>query len=76
MVDRLKKVKGDDDYGPKYKYFVTVRFEADEPETGTRVIALTARVAHHIWKGMKRGDTVGIRYAAEDPRIALIEGEW
>jgi hypothetical protein len=76
MVDRLQKVKGDDDYGPKYKYFVTVRFEADEPETGTRVIALTARVARHIWKGMEIGGTVGIRYAAEDPRIALIGGEW
>ena len=61
-------------YGPEYKYFVTVRFKADDPKMGTRVIQLKAQVAHHVWKGM--GKTVGIRYAAEDPRIALIEGEW
>jgi hypothetical protein len=76
VVDHLQRVKSDDDYGPKYKYFGTVRFEADDPRMGTRVIALKVRVAHHIWKGMEIGDTIGIRYAAEDPTIALIEGEW
>ena len=40
------------------------------------MIALHARIAQGISKGMKHGDTVGIRYAAENPRIALIEGEW
>jgi hypothetical protein len=33
-------------------------------------------VAYHIWKRMEIGSIVGIRYAAEDPSIALIEGEW
>ena len=57
-------------------YFVTVLFAADYASRGTRVIALHARLAQGISKGMKHGETVGIRYAAENPRIALIHGEW
>ena len=75
-VEDLDKKEHRGEYGKEYKYFVTVLFEADDANMGTRVIALKAQVAHSSWKGMKRGDTVGIRYATEDPRIALIEGEW
>jgi hypothetical protein len=75
-VTGLDKKKSHSDYGPNYRYYVTVLFEADDANAGTRVIALKAEVIHRIWKGMKRGDAIGIRYAPQDPRIALIQGEW
>jgi hypothetical protein len=75
-VTGLDKKKGHSDYGPDYSYYVTVLFEADDANMGTRVLALEAEVAHRIWKGMKHGDTVGVRYVPQDPRVALIEGEW
>jgi hypothetical protein len=75
-VEDLDKKEYRGEYGKEYRYFVTVLLEADDANMGTRMITLKVQVAHSSWKGMKRGDTVGIRYAAEDPRLALIEGEW
>jgi membrane protein implicated in regulation of membrane protease activity len=72
----LDKKEGHSEYGPDWRYYVTVLFGADDANAGTRVLALKAEVAHRIWKGTKHGDTVAIRYAPQDPRIALIQGEW
>ena len=74
-VTGLDKKKGRSDYGPVYRYYATVLFEADDANMGTRVLALRAEVADRVWKQMKTGDTVGVRYVPQDPRVALIDGE-
>ena len=79
-VGDLRKEEHESDYGgTSYTYHSTVCFEAEDAEDaeeGTRVIALEARVSEDIFESLRWGEAVGIRYAAEDPRIALIEGEW
>jgi hypothetical protein len=76
-VEDLRKEEHEDKDGHlSYTYYVTVLFEADDAKMGMRVMELKAQVARRLWTGMNRGDAVHIRYAAEDPRIALIEGEW
>jgi hypothetical protein len=75
-VVRTYREEREDSYGSSYKYFVTVRFKADHAKLGTRVISVKFQVPSRRWKKIKSGGTVGIRYAAEDPTIALIEGEW
>ena len=74
-VEDLRKEKHKGEYGTSYTYCVTVRFEADDAEMCTRVMVLKAQVSNRVWKGLRSGEFVGIRYAAEDPRIALIRGE-
>jgi hypothetical protein len=68
--------KGEYEYETSYTYYVTVSFEAEDAKMGTRVMVLKTEVARDVWKCMVEGRSVGIRYAAEDPSIALIEGEW
>jgi len=75
-VARVYETEHEGDYGKSYKYFVTVRFKADHAKLGTRVISVKFQMPHYRWKRMESGGTVGIRYAAEEPTIALIEGEW
>ena len=75
-VTGLDKEKSRSDYGPNYRYYVTILFKADDANMGMRVMELKADVAHRIWKRTKTGDTVGVRYVPQDPRIALIQGEW
>lgn len=75
-VARVYKTEEEGDYGKSYKYFATVRFKADHAKLGTRVISVKFQVPRGRWKEMESGGTVGIRYAAEEPTIALIEGEW
>ena len=50
-VEGLDKKEHRGEYGKEYTYFVTVLFEADDANMGTRVIALKAQVAHSNWKG-------------------------
>ena len=74
--DRRKK-EHRDEYGEySYTYHVTVRFEAEDAKKGTRVMALKACVSYLVWDGLMGGESVRIRYASEDPRIAHIQGEW
>ena len=75
-VEDLDKKEHQGEYADTHKCFVTVRFDAEDARMGTRVMVLKARVAHSSWKRMKCGNIVGIRYSAENPRLALIEGEW
>ena len=75
-VARTYREEREDSYGSSYKYFVTVVFKADHAGEGTRVTSLDFQVPQRRWKEMESGKSVGIRYAAEEPTIALIEGEW
>jgi hypothetical protein len=64
------------EYETSYTYYVTVRFEAEDAKVGTRVMVLKASVSRDVWKGLIEDQSVRIRYAAEDPEIALFQWEW
>jgi hypothetical protein len=63
--------KHTDEYGQvHYTYWVTFRFpSADGPVT------LKAQVYKPQYERLKEVETVPVRYALENPRIALLEGE-
>jgi hypothetical protein len=67
-----------DEYGRvHFSYYVTLWFEAETDRGSVRYMALRPRVNKRIWSSMAGADRqVRVRYAAEDPTIALIEGEW
>ena len=73
---RKKEHRGDYKEGRYYTYHVTVRFEAEDAKLGTREMVLKVEVSSGIWRGLRVGQSVRIRYAAEDPRIALFQWEW
>jgi hypothetical protein len=73
---RKKEHRGDYKEERYYTYHVTVRFEAEDAKLGTREMVLKAEVSSGIWRGLRVGQWVRIRYAAEDPRIALFQWEW
>jgi hypothetical protein len=68
----------EDRYGRvHFRYYVTVWFDAGSEQDGVRRVALKAHLKERIWRAVAAADKeVAVRYAAEDPTIALIEGEW
>jgi hypothetical protein len=74
ITDRdIKERKHTDDYGGTsytYTYWVTFDF----PTTGGPV-RLKAKVDKQRYEQLKRGQPVKVRYAQEDPRLALLEWE-
>jgi hypothetical protein len=67
-----------DEYGNVYfRYYVTVWFDAETGEDEVRRVAVRARLKERIWSSVAVTESeVTVRYASEDPTIALIEGEW
>ena len=59
-----------------YKYFVTISLQAADVRGDSRDILLKLRVKRPIWESLEAEMIVTVRYAAENPRIALIQGEW
>jgi hypothetical protein len=53
-----------------HTYWVVVQFYAGEAQ-----VTLRARVSKPFYDSLSPGATVAVRYAAADPRIALLEGE-
>jgi hypothetical protein len=71
IVDRKAK-KHQDSYGNvHYTYWVTFRFASTEGP-----VTLEGRVDKPQYDRLQRADTVMVRYALENPCIALLEGEW
>ena len=80
VVDRVytQRYEMDSDYdsGSYYRYFVVVYLPPDDKFDPGFDYHLIMQVSEEIWFPLDCGSKVRIRYAAEDPRIALIEGEW
>ena len=53
---------------------VVVSFWAGKAESSSPDIKLVARVDDRMYRKLKAGGQVQVRYATEDPRIMLIEG--
>jgi len=60
-----------DSYGDiSYTYWIVLRFDCSRGET-----VLKARVSKAQYDRLEEASTVTVRYAARNPRIALLEGE-
>jgi hypothetical protein len=71
IVDRKAK-RHEDSYGNvHYTYWVTFRFASTEGP-----VTLEARVDKSQYDRLEGAEMVMVRYALENPRVALLEGEW
>lgn len=71
IVDRTVKRQVDDEGNVSHKYWITVRFDSVEGP-----VVLRAQVDRSLYSWLAGADTISVRYALEDPRLALLEGEW
>ena len=70
IVDREVKRQVDSEGNVSHRYWITVRFDSiDGP------VVLKAQVDQSYYLSAGRTDTVAVRYALENPRLALLEGE-
>jgi hypothetical protein len=71
VVDRQVEVSKDR-YGERewHRCWVFFQFYASEGQ-----VTLKARVSESFYDRVEPGATVGVRYAAADPRVAVLEGE-
>lgn len=71
ILDRTIKEHRDSYGGVTYTYWLTFRFDSTEGP-----VTLRARVDKGYYERFNEGDPVAVRYALDDPRLALLEGEW
>ena len=71
IVDRTVSRQVDDEGNVSHKYWVTVQFDSVE---GPVVLKAQVDRSHYLWLGT--AGTIAVRYALENPRLALLEGEW
>ena len=71
ILDRTVKKRTDSYGNTTYTYLVTFRFDSAEGP-----VTLRARVEKRRYDRLSKGDPVTVRYALEDPRLALFEWEW
>jgi len=70
ILERTVK-EHEDSYGNiSYTYWLTFRFDSTEGP-----VTLRARVDKGYYERFREGDPVTVRYALENPRLALLEGE-
>jgi len=71
ILDRTVKKRTDSYGNTTYTYLVTFRFDSAEGP-----VTLQARVEKWHYDRLSKGDPIMVRYALEDPRLALFEWEW
>ena len=71
IVDRTVKRRVDSEGSVSYTYWLTFRFDSTEGP-----VSLKARVDKECYERFNEGDPVAVRYARENPRLALLEEEW
>ena len=71
IVDRAVSRHVDDEGNLSHKYWVTVQFDGVE---GPVVLKAQVDQSYYLW--LRTADTIAVRYALENPRLALLEGEW
>jgi hypothetical protein len=71
IVDRAVRRQVDDEGNVSHRYWITVRFDSVE---GPVVLRAQVDRSYYLWVGST--DTIAVRYALENPRLALLEGEW
>lgn len=76
IVKVLKEESRDYEGDRVVKYYLTVLFQAESAQGTNRDILLSLKVGSSLWRSATSGQIWTIRYSAEDPTIALIQGEW
>ena len=66
-----------DDEGPGYisSFYLTVGFSPSGLETSGQRVEIKAKVSEEIYRSFLTGSPITVKYAGEDPRIAILEGE-
>jgi hypothetical protein len=67
VADRVK---------PMFEYFLILEFSASKTGMGSMLMTLEAQVNELVYEDHPPGSTFRIRYAMDDPRIALPESEY
>lgn len=71
-VNEISAQRHTDSYGNvHHTYCVTFGFDSTDGP-----VALKARVNKSQYDRLQGADTVNVRYALDNPRVALLEGEW
>ncbi len=76
VVGKDFKIGRDPDGPDRKSYFLVVQFEALGLESSENQVTLRAKVKEQLYLSSMTGSTVMVEYAAKDPRIALLEGEY
>jgi hypothetical protein len=71
IVDRAVKRRVDDEGSVSHTYWITVRFDTTEGP-----VVLNAQVEQRQYARLRGAEMIMVRYALENPRLALLEGEW
>jgi hypothetical protein len=71
IVDRAVRRQVDSEGNVSHRYWVTVRFDSVD---GPVVLKAQVDRSYYLWLGT--AETIAVRYALENPRLALLEGEW
>jgi hypothetical protein len=71
IVDRAVKRRVDDEGSVSHTYWITVRFDTTEGP-----VVLKTQVEQRQYARLRGAETVVVRYALDNPRLALLEGEW
>ena len=71
IVDRTVKRRVDDEGSVSHTYWITVQFDSTEGP-----VVLNAQVDKPQYVRLGRAEEVMVRYALDNPRLALLEGEW
>ena len=76
-VIRRDFVEGPDSYMGRYRYYYLVlEFQVLKPDSEPIRMILKAKVNQNLYNKFQTGDRITVRYAKDDPCIALIEGEF
>jgi hypothetical protein len=71
ILDRTVREHRDSEGDTTYTYWVTFRFDTAEGP-----VTLQGLVDKGYYERLRKGDSIMVRYALENPRLALLEGEW
>ena len=70
------KIVSDPDGPHQINYSLVIQFETQRSGSSEKQITLSAFVNEQLYLSSMTGSTVMVEYAAKDPRIALLEGEY
>ena len=71
IVDRVVKRRVDEEGSVSHTYWITFRFESTEGP-----VVLKAQVEESQYVRLRGVEMIIVRYALDNPRLALLEGEW
>jgi hypothetical protein len=72
---QVKADDGADQSAPRSDCYLTIGFTPTALESADKRVWIRAHVSEQIYGSYIRGSTIEVRYASEDPRFVILEGE-